>query len=166
MSEPGPKRTRDQRERDLATVAKLYCEGWLQVDIGVKLGVSQSQISYDLRIIRGRWQRSAIRDFDAHRAEELAKIDNLEVEYWKSWESVGSTDRIAPQYLAGVMTCIDRRCKLLGIDAPLKVAPTDVSGENPYLGLNDDDLRRALLDAANRAAAGGSQVSVETEGQA
>ena len=159
------KRTRDQRERDLATIAKLYCEGQLQVDIAAKLGVSQSQISYDLRVIRGRWQRSAIRDFDTHRAEELAKVDNLEVKYWGAWESVNPVDRTAPQYLAGVMTCIDRRCKLLGIDAPLKVAPTDVSGENPYLGLNDDDLRRALLDAADRAVAGSGKVPMVTEGQ-
>ena len=113
-----PTRTPDQRERDLATIAEMYCQRALQVDIAAKLGVSQQQISYDLRIIRKRWQKSAIRDFDMHRAEELAKIDNLEMEYWRAWKSGAPEDQRASQYLSGVMACIDRRCKLLGIDAP------------------------------------------------
>lgn len=37
-----------------------------------------------------------------------------------------------PAYLAGVMACIERRCKLLGLDAPTKIAPTDPTGERAY----------------------------------
>lgn len=47
-----------------------------------------------------------------------------------------------------------------------KLALTDPSGSNPYMGLSDDDLRRALLEAATRAAPGGGEVSLDAAGEA
>ncbi len=82
---------------------------------------------------------------DAKKAEELAKIDALERTYWKAWRRsckdrevqtaekvTGDTARSKaatrregqsgnPAFLAGVERCIDRRCKLLGLDAPRKL---------------------------------------------
>lgn len=45
-----------------------------------------------------------------------------------------------PRYLQGVQWCIDRRLKLLGADAPLKVAQTDPTGKEarPSGGLTDE----------------------------
>lgn len=170
----GPKRTEVERERDRRLVAELYLTGHNQYDIrdilnereDVAYTICQQQISHDLAVIRKRWADSGVRDFDAARAQELARIDRLEIEYWDAWRDVVPTDRTAPSYLAGVMSCIDRRCKLLGLDAPTKIAPTDPSGENPYMGLSDDDLRRALLEAATRAAPGGGEVSLDDPGEA
>lgn len=174
MATRGPKRNKLERERDRRLIAELYLTGHNQFDIRDQLNaredvaytICQQQVGYDLKVIRGRWARSGIRDFDAARAQELAKIDRLESEYWEAWERVVPDDRTAPQYLSGVMSCIDRRCKLLGLDAPTKIAPTDPSGENPYMGLSDDDLRRALLEAATRAAPGGGEVSLDDPGEA
>jgi len=37
-----------------------------------------------------------------------------------------------PAYTNTVQWCIDRRCKLLGLDAPTKVAPTTPDGNDPF----------------------------------
>lgn len=48
-----------------------------------------------------------------------------------------------PRYLAVVEKCIERRCAILGLDAPKKIAPTDPSGEQPYV-LRVDDMATLL----------------------
>lgn len=84
---------------------------------------------------------------------ELARINKLETTYWKAWENstTGRTKReyeggIAqgnklprgaklkkytseelfgdPRYLHGVQWCVDRRCKLLGLDKPIEITGT------------------------------------------
>lgn len=82
----GPKRTKTQIKKDRATIARLYLQGKLQVEIAERLDLTQQQISYDLKIIRKQWLDSSIRDFDELRSQELAKIDNLELEYWEAWQ--------------------------------------------------------------------------------
>ncbi|MGG6266214.1 hypothetical protein ACQ4M3_05165 [Leptolyngbya sp. AN03gr2] len=135
----------DQREKDLVELARRYLMGETQTAIAADLGVTQQTISDDLKLIRKRWRKSAIRDFDEAIALELAKIDLVESELWQQWErskkprrtkrdEEGTGDRGAsvktvtiessglgdPRYLEGVMKCIDRRCRLLGLDAELK----------------------------------------------
>ncbi len=39
------------------------------------------------------------------------------------------------RFLEGVQWCIDRRCKILGVDAPLKVAPTAPTGDKAFDGI-------------------------------
>ena len=140
-----PIRTKTERERDRALLAKLYFQGWLQADIAEKIGVSRQQIGYDLGVLRKRWQASALIDFNAAKARELARVDNLEREYWETWErskeqkestltkrvdagakrneaQVRRESQIGdPRFLTGVQWCIERRCKILGVDAPTKV---------------------------------------------
>lgn len=128
-------------------VARRYLQGQTQSEIADVFGVSQAQISKDLAAIRAAWLASAMRDFDAAKAQELAKIDTVEREYWLAWErskkdkeiSVQEGGEVDPQtrkprikkvvmrkegqagnpaFLAGVLTCIERRCAILGLDAP------------------------------------------------
>lgn len=153
----GPTRTKDQREYDLQEIASLYLQGTIQVAIADELNkkrpyeITQQTISRDLKTIRKRWLDSSVRDFDEARADELAKIDLLEVTYWQQFEasqepvikrktakkvdgktteatqevSLGTGD---PRFLQGVQWCIDRRCKLLGLDAPAKNEVTGKGG--------------------------------------
>ncbi len=140
-----PKRNRIEREQALAQVAEMYLHGRTQASIGQELGVSQQQVSYDLKILQGRWQKSAMMNMEAVKARELAKVDTLEREYWQAWEaSKGEQQRSVieksanadipararvwkenrngdPRFLDGIQWCIERRCKILGIDAPTKV---------------------------------------------
>lgn len=141
-------RSATQREADLAEVARRYLAGETQQMIAIALGISRSQVSYDLATLRRRWRESSMRDFEVARAAELAKVDNLERQYWESWHrseqeqqrtrtrrvragAKGKRDEVSlereardgdPRFLAGVQWCIERRCKLLGLDAPARTA--------------------------------------------
>lgn len=80
-----PKRSKKQREYDLERTAEYYLQGWTQRRIADKLGVSQAQVSLDLKKMQKRWQESALVNFDEARAKELARIDELERTYWAEW---------------------------------------------------------------------------------
>lgn len=120
-------------------VAARYLRGEMQSEIARSFGVSQQQISQDLKAIRVAWLASAIRDFDALKAQELAKIDQVEREYWLAWARSQENKEIEfeekgpkglrsgsrsegqagnPAFLEGILKCIDRRCQILGLDAP------------------------------------------------
>jgi len=141
----GKRRSQSQLIRDRRRIADLYLQGKTQVDIGEKLGVSQATISRDLKALQREWLQSTLIEFDKAKAEELAKVDRLEREYWIAWErscedaetvkqrGVESGDKKSkeavkitkgqagdPRFLIGVQWCIERRCKILGLDAPEK----------------------------------------------
>jgi hypothetical protein len=83
---PANTRTPLERERDLRETAALYLRGLTQYEIGQRLNVSRQQIGYDLKVLQRRWQESALGDFNAKKAAELAKMDELERTYWEAWE--------------------------------------------------------------------------------
>jgi hypothetical protein len=136
-----------------ARVAELYLHGRYQWDIATELGVTQGTISTDLKAIREVWRASAVRNFDEAKSQELARIDQLEREYWQAWlrskehkestttEKVqtGGNDRMKagakkeardgnPAFLAGVQWCITKRCEILGFDAARKLALSEDGG--------------------------------------
>lgn len=146
-----PKRSKVQREHDLARIAELYLKGYTQVQIAQELGLTQPIVSRDLTTLQERWIEQTTIDFDAAKGKELARLDALEREYWQAWrrslEQVTKTrtkrnhmgdEAIVvreetsgnPSFLAGVQGCIDQRCRLLGLYAPTKAV---LSGdkENP-----------------------------------
>lgn len=149
------RRTTLERERDLDAISKQYLHGVTQAQIAENFNVSQQQISRDLKELRNRWLKSSLANLDALKAQELAKVDALEKEYWDAWNrSIGerkrkSTERATangedknkasiiteemigdPRYLEGVQKCIERRCKLLGLDSPDRRALTDSQGND------------------------------------
>lgn len=134
-----------EREQQLPEIARRYLQGETQAAIAEALELTQQTVSNDLREIRSRWRESSVRDFDEAKAQELAKIDLIEAEFWQQWErskelkrtrkhEEGVTERGDlikmtvieeqrcgnPVYLNGVMSCVERRCKLLGLDSELK----------------------------------------------
>jgi len=103
-------------------------------------------IGHDLIVVRGWWRDAGVKSMDEWMLEQLAKLDRIEQVAWDAWEkSTGPRERsrtgkttgdagartIAqidkqdshgdPRYLAIIYQCIDRRCKLLGLDKPTKV---------------------------------------------
>jgi transposase-like protein len=128
--------TAEQRRQQIAS---LYLQGQYQSQIAQQLGVTQQQISYDLKALQKAWLASALRDFDAAKAQELAKIDECERAYWAGWErscqerEVTTTKRVRGdvprtessrrretpagdvRFLDGVMRCIHQRCDILGL---------------------------------------------------
>lgn len=67
-------------------VAEMYLRGSYQSEIADSLGVDQTTISRDLLELRKEWQVSALVNINEAKAKELAKIDTLEMEYWRAWE--------------------------------------------------------------------------------
>src|SRR6516164_10438951 len=74
-----------EREHDLRETAALYLRGLTQHEIAQRLKVSRQQIGYDLKVLQRRWQESALADFNAKKAAELARVDELERTYWEAW---------------------------------------------------------------------------------
>ena len=101
------------------TVGRMYAQGRTLREIAKVVDFHPATVCRDLEKIRCQWLESSIRDFDEAKADELAKIDNLEREHWEAWarsrREEGQTGD--PRFLNGVLKCIERRCKLLGIDA-------------------------------------------------
>jgi transcriptional regulator with XRE-family HTH domain len=168
-------RTPLAREHDLREAAALYLRGLTQHEIAQRLGVSRQQVGYDLKVIQRRWQDSALADFHAKKAAELAKADELERTYWEAWErscqarEISTQEKIQggagqaeegrlkagvrkekrdgnPEFLRGVERCIEMRCKILGAFAALKIAPTTPDGQEEWHATDAD--AHAVLAAA------------------
>ena len=170
-----PKRSKFKIIADRVEIAQRYLKGQTQAEIGLALNMTREMVTYDLKAIRKEWKESRLRDFDDLQSQELEKVDHLERAYWEAWdksmaETTSKTQYIRsggkagtpkqtrliaktdpglgdPRYLVGVQWCIEKRCRILGLDAPVKVAPTDPSGLMEYSGgstLTDDERLRRL----------------------
>jgi hypothetical protein len=167
-----------KREHDLRETAALYLRGLTHYEIAERLKVSRQQISYDLKVLQRRWQESALADFNAKKAAELARVDELERTYWEAWErscqarevttqektqegdSPGEETRRKagvrkeqrdgnPDFLKGVERCVELRCKITGAFAAVKIAPTTPNGEEEWHA-NDIEINTVLNAAFAR----------------
>lgn len=122
-------------------VAEMYVRKIKQADIAEELGVSQPTIALDLKAIQKMWLESTLRNFDKAKAEQLAKIDEVERNAWLGWErSVGEhvkrrykltpkgveRERLVEElagnsaFLRVVLDCVRERSELMGLNAPVK----------------------------------------------
>jgi hypothetical protein len=67
-------------------VSKRYLAGVYMADIAAELGVDTSTVSRDLAKLRAEWLKTSISNIDQKKADELARLDRLEMEYWDAWE--------------------------------------------------------------------------------
>lgn len=165
QTNPGGKRSFEQREHDFYIEASLYLHGrsmeeiaqsvsaWYQ-EQGLDIKLSVKAIYTDLSEIQKRWINSSLVDFNQAKGRELAKWDELERTYWEAWERslqaktteefktiydeiAFAVDQVIPVkrsnsrrkieerdgaavFLQGVASCIDARCKILGLYSPEK----------------------------------------------
>ena len=108
-----PKRTPFEIERDRAEISELYLKGATQLAIAEQLGLSRQQIGYDLGKIQQQWRTHTALDLDSHKGQQLAKLDQLEREYWMGWEE--KQDR---GFLDSILNVIRQRSRLLGLEIP------------------------------------------------
>jgi hypothetical protein len=69
----------------------LHLQGLSQLEIARRLGLpvpgaGPKMVCTDLKAITEQWRQSAVRDLDALKAEQLAKLHNLERELWEAWD--------------------------------------------------------------------------------
>lgn len=118
-----------------------------QITAARPYSLSRSQIQFDLQVLTDRWREDSLRDTVMAKAEQLAKLCHLERECWQAWErskqpaecitveeiAVGkeklpgqktTTSRKGqagdPALLGRILDCIDKRCRMLGLDAPTR----------------------------------------------
>jgi uncharacterized protein YerC len=149
-------------------VAERYLRGMYMAQIAQEMGVDTATISRDLSELRKEWLDRSINHIDQKKAIELAKLDRLEVTYWDAWEqskedaiirTTGFTARGAidttrkegrrpgnPAFLEGVLKCIDKRCQIIGIDAPKRM---DVTSKGESIKQDDTGLNRSILTLAS-----------------
>ncbi|MGO9108522.1 MAG: hypothetical protein ACLP9L_04750 [Thermoguttaceae bacterium] len=128
-------------------VAELYLKGTrTQTELAAVLSVSQQCISKDLAFLAEEWKAKAVTDFDVARTQELERLDRTEQAAWAGWDR-SCTDKLVitdeesknpekpgkhverrhgqcgdPRFLRVVVDVVERRCDILGLDAPEKHA--------------------------------------------
>lgn len=122
-------------------VAALYLRGYRQRQIAEQLKTSQSTISKDLKALHQEWKESRLHSMDEAKAAELDRLAEVEREAWEAWEQ-SKKDAVVyrtkdgkdgtekqtirkgqvgdPRFLERVQQVINKRCELLGLDAPTK----------------------------------------------
>lgn len=150
------KRTAQAAAHDRAEIARLYFEGMGQAAIAEEIGISQPTVCRDLAVLHDQWRQEGVKKIDAYISRELARIDRLEQMYFDAWErsqedAVTNTEEMGGQYgvrsvekiegrdgsaqfLGGVQWCIERRCKLLGLDAPKRTISVTSDDPNDLVG--------------------------------
>jgi len=91
----GPKRDPLQREKDLEELARRYirksykdlANRETQASIAADFGVSQAQISYDIRTLKRRWQTAAIQNIEDAVSERIQELYAVMEEAWVGWET-------------------------------------------------------------------------------
>ena len=145
-----PNKRFEIRERRRKT-ADFYVKGWRQADIAHELGVAQATVSNDLKAVQQEWRESAIHDINLLRQRELQKLDRIERECWQEWErskqpsqsakvrTDGNQQKTEKQvtdqrgdvvYLDQIRQCVAARRAILGLDAPMEIAPLLPDGQD------------------------------------
>ena len=141
------KRNQHQLAHDRLEISRLYLRGLTQADIAARTGVSQPQISYDLRIVRQDWRDSALKEWGERLAEEAARLDLVERENWEAWHRSKEGGRDGnSRFLNGVLSCVAQRVRLFGlaqydVRAIPKAPPDDANEDDGRLS----DARLAAL---------------------
>ena len=139
------------RERELEAV-RLRRAGVEYHDIGDKLGISESGAYECVRRVLAR----VVTEANETGAENLAlDLQRVNVMLVGLWPKVLAGD---PQAIVAALRVLERRARMLGYDAPAKVAPTTPDGEKPWSmdGLSPEEITevRAEVDRLLRGALG------------
>jgi IS30 family transposase len=84
--------------------------------------VPRSTVGRDIVAIRDEWRRERIAAIDRATDEELQRINALEKAYWRlASEPDAKTLDVNFQALTAVIKLMERRSRLLGLDAPKRI---------------------------------------------
>jgi hypothetical protein len=172
---PGEKRSKAQRLKDRETIARLRLRCRTLQQIADETGLSHATVKREMRLIEAEWREAAREDIATVKARELQKLDDLEAEARAEWErskldwqkrvvedkpvgTRGGGGRAAkvetggqcgdPRYLNVLLSIQERRAKILGSDAPTKIAPTNPDGTELLSKEHRDAIVAAALGAA------------------
>lgn len=159
-------RTDEEIALDRVLVMRLLLKGWTQAEIAQQFKLSEATISRIVKSVEEEWKAAPIRDMTAIRAqleathrlviaeafEEFEKSSGRHVKTKVKKKAGGGDDADEPttesevqtedvtgdpRYLKIVTDNLEAIAKLAGANAPVKVAPTNPEGTQPYdMGLD------------------------------
>lgn len=146
-----PRKTASKNIIDLRRerVSRLILRGFTQREIAVALSEDENYrvlnpssgkafslgtINGDIKALKESWQRGAMRTYEDYLAENLAKLDELERTAW------------AQNELNIVLSVIDKRAKLLGLDAPQRIQVLDKWHEEVLRLILEGSISFTLLE--------------------
>lgn len=109
-----------------AQAVELRMEGKTFDRIGAELGVSRQRAYQLVHGALGKLQRETQDRVEEALALELERLDALQLAIYE--RATGGDLRAIDRMLR----IMERRAKLLGLDTPQKVAPTNPAGDSPY----------------------------------
>lgn len=196
------KRTKDQRESDLAFCSTLFLRGYTYREIserlneenarrGVGYTITKQMVYWDMQHLLIEWKRERMDNIDDYVTQELRKLDKMEVELWEAWErsktgklreknrqnanprkvledgdnpeyygyeeTTTETSAGNPRFLDLLLNVQQRRAKMLGFDAPIKVEipgiEKSINGDAPQYDVSaiPEDLLFAVADKLQTA---------------
>ena len=196
------KRTKDQRESDLAFCSNLFLRGYTYREIserlnegnarrGVGYTITKQMVYWDMQQLLIEWKRERMENIDDYVTQELRKLDKMEVELWEAWErsktgklreknrqnakprkvledgdnpeyygyeeTTTETSAGNPRFLDLLLNVQQRRAKMLGFDAPIKVEipgiEKSINGDAPQYDVSaiPEDLLFAVADKLQTA---------------
>ena len=130
------------RERQAAAL-KLRKSGLTYDDIAEQLGYSNRGAAF--RAVMGAIER--ITDEPARELVRLEceRLDALQAALWQ--KAVSGNEKAVDK----VLRIMERRARLLGLDKPAKIAPTDPEGVAPYEGFTDEEKAARIQALLNKA---------------
>jgi hypothetical protein len=126
--------TRELVEKE-TTIIELRQEGYVWREIAVMVDMSIAGVAKAYKRALTRHPHATI---DEHRELELDRLDTLQRTFWKS--AVEGNPRSADF----VLRVIDKRAKLLGLDAPLKVQAEVVTYDGSDLDREVERVARII----------------------
>lgn len=88
------KRTKAEKEEHMNIIARMYVKGRTQMEMARELGLSQGQISNDLRNLLKSWEESRMHNIDLHKNAALLRINMIEEELWEAWEKSKTAKKV------------------------------------------------------------------------
>ncbi len=151
---PGKIRKELEIEERQLKVSTYYLRGWSYRQIGLELGCGVGTVHRDIESLLSEWREQQLENTKLIVIRELTRIDTIEQEAWKGWlKSTGDSEEIIeetgdspkgpfsrnrtklvgqsgdPRFLNVVLGCVQERCKILGVNAPMKIE--DVTAKKP-----------------------------------
>ena len=165
MPRPGKKRPREAAERGRQALSDRPLPGkacqahWCL----------RSTIYKDLALLHKRWREEAVTAIDQLKHIELRRLAHLERTAWRAFKksqrertrnsvekitgkSPGTKTKISkeaqsgnPAFLERIAWCINKRCQILGLDSPYRVAPIEITDKKKDIAalesLSTEELR-------------------------
>lgn len=121
-------RTIEAQERR-AKAVQLRRMGWSYTRIAAQLGMTRSSVHKAVTKALTETQKALDLEADILRTQELERLDELQSYIWieASKGNLKAVDR--------VLKVIERRARLLGLDAPAKIATTTPEGDEAAGGV-------------------------------